>query len=250
MKILVVAKKDEPIVVEGADHVSTTKEALAALKKDKYDCGVIVHHSTLNSLDLTVELHQLLPLVILIDDVQIAETCLKIGALDYIIRENNQQKLILKAAQSAIHLRSLLKEIEFYRHLYTTAPVSFFSTDLYSGKFIIANPTCVRLLGFDTLEQLQQCTANQFYPADDRAKFVKRLKKVGIIEDFETELILPTKQKIHVSVNASLHGSQIDGSIADITERKTFQVQLERYKKEEMAKLDQLQDDIDRRLNS
>ena len=50
---------------------------------------------------------------------------------------------------------SLAEDIEYYRHFYNFAPIGFYITKVEDGEFVLANPACIKMLGFKTFEELK-----------------------------------------------------------------------------------------------
>ncbi|HNX16810.1 MAG TPA: PAS domain-containing protein [Methanoregula sp.] len=113
------------------------------------------------------------------------------------------------------------------------------STGDPKGKFLWGNPTLVRILGYPTLEKLEEVeVANIFSEQDGRAKFLEELKKHGFVKNRELSLIKPDGTKIAVLVTALIKTTNngeiecISGLVEDITERRQAEKKLQTIQKE------------------
>lgn len=110
--------------------------------------------------------------------------------------------------------------LEEYKRFFDDIPVALVRTDLKTGKFLLANKYAVTLLGFETFEELQsQCKSTDLYPENHRRKLIQKLKKFGVVENYELNLTIGDRQ-ISVSARFRLNcdGKCIEGSLIDITE--------------------------------
>lgn len=91
---------------------------------------------------------------------------------------------------------SLAEDIEYYRHFYNFAPIGFYITKVEDGEFVLANPACIKMLGFKTFEELKaNCKSTQLYPPRQRTKLIQSVMKNGSVTNFETEFDLKNGKK-------------------------------------------------------
>lgn len=110
-------------------------------------------------------------------------------------------------------------DIDDYKKFFDETPVALIRTDIKTGKFLMANKFAAELLGFESVEELKEkATTIDFYPTEDRKKLIQRIRKIGLIENYEIKLKTP-KKTVTVSVRLRMNcgGTCIEGSLIDIT---------------------------------
>jgi PAS domain S-box-containing protein len=123
---------------------------------------------------------------------------------------------------------------EKYRGIFEGAVAGIFQSDL-SGRYLSANPAMARILGYDSPQELLTSVTDisgQIYVnPEDRQAFRHLIEQQGVIQNFACEVYRKDHSKIWVSVSA--HAMRKDGvligfegTIMDITERKTLEEQL------------------------
>src|SRR5215471_4048100 len=134
---------------------------------------------------------------------------------------------VLISATIASVLRRPLLKTENYRNLFEDAPIGIYRSAL-DGRILAANTELLRLLGFDTLEELQDYDAaeNGFRRNSARQALSEMLKERGQVKGFEYVLTRRDGSALHVSENAraikdanaiALH---YEGTVEDISARK------------------------------
>lgn len=122
-----------------------------------------------------------------------------------------------------------------YRELFDNIQEGlFFSTP--EGRFVEVNDAFVRMLGYDSREELIQADIrNEIYFApDQRDRFEAELERHGVVRNFEETLrrkdntLVYTLQNTFAVRDSEGKILQYRGLILDITEQKKFQVQLQR----------------------
>ena len=116
---------------------------------------------------------------------------------------------------------------ERYRSLLENTPIGIYRvTPGFNGKFLMANPTLIKMFGFESLEELQQINVSDLYfdPAG-RNKFSDLLLEKGAISDYEQRLKKKDGTPIWVLVTARAiyrdnQPVYFDCTSMDITARK------------------------------
>lgn len=118
-----------------------------------------------------------------------------------------------------------------YRTIFENAAEGIFQTSL-DGSIISANPSCVRILGYDSSEELFAAITDVrklYAEPGRRLHLIRSIKADGAVSDFEALIYRKDKSKIWVSINAhALKGPDdkmlgLEGMILDITDRKRAQ---------------------------
>jgi PAS domain S-box-containing protein len=147
----------------------------------------------------------------------------------------------------------LLRESEDkYRTLVDTIHVGIYrSTGDPKGRFIWGNTSLVRILGFPSLEKLQEIdVADIFVETDGRRNLLDELKKAGFIKNKEIALRRSDGNILFVSVTAlakfdkSNHIEVINGIVEDITDQKRTLSRLQVLQHELVDIIDFLPDPI------
>lgn len=115
-----------------------------------------------------------------------------------------------------------------YRSIFENAAEGIFQTS-FDGHIISANPSCVRILGYDSVEELLKTITDVrklYAEPGRRLHLIRSIRADGAVSDFEALIYRKDKSKIWVSINAhALKGQDdkmvgIEGMILDITGRK------------------------------
>ena len=124
-----------------------------------------------------------------------------------------------------------------YRHIFEHASEGIFQTSM-DGRYLAANPALARLYGYATAEDLIAGISDigrRLYVEESRRKEFRRLIEAhGEVINFESEVYRRDGSRIWISENAHVvrgaHGEFIcyEGTVRDITERRSYQEQLER----------------------
>lgn len=145
------------------------------------------------------------------------------------------------------------QDIEYYKYFYDFAPIGFYTTKISDGEFLLANPTCIKMLGFKTFEELKNnCRSTQLYPPRQRNKLIQSVIKHGSVTNFETEFDLKNGKKIWINLSARLSKTKdcLEGSITDITDKILLQEELDNYKKKGLENLIRMSAEIDERIRN
>jgi PAS domain S-box-containing protein len=121
---------------------------------------------------------------------------------------------------------NLLKSENPYRKLFENATVGIFRSD-DSGKILAANPALIRMLDFDSTDEIAQYEPDigeQLYlKPEERKQFFQMLRENGKVEDFEYMASTAKGKALWLNVNAHLQkdsltgNSVIEGFISDRT---------------------------------
>jgi PAS domain S-box-containing protein len=127
------------------------------------------------------------------------------------------------------NVASLQQSEEKYRAIFNNSPIGIFRTS-YQGRFIDANPTLARMLGYASREDLLasvQDLARDIYPRpQERRRLLQALHESPDGVDMEIEFKQRDGQNLYAVIKASLQHDQhgkpaiLNGTIEDITERK------------------------------
>ncbi|MDA1073346.1 MAG: ATP-binding protein [Proteobacteria bacterium] len=141
--------------------------------------------------------------------------------------------LALLASQAAISIENarlyadLQSTRDEYRALYDNAIEGLFRIDA-EGALLSANPTCARILGFDTtselLDEYHDLLDRIFLKREEARRFISQLEERRLVNGFEAQGVTNEGQTFWMALTARLttdaeHGDYIDGSLIDISER-------------------------------
>ena len=138
----------------------------------------------------------------------------------------------------------------YYENFYKNAPIGFYTTNLSDGSICMANPACIRMLGYKDLDDLQRNVKSMdLYPKEDREKFIQKMVKRGCVTDFETQLTVPNGKKLWVLLSGNIKGEHIQGAVVDINEKHEMKLELDNYKKEGLKAARCIGDAIEQRID-
>lgn len=120
-----------------------------------------------------------------------------------------------------------------FRSLFDNTTIGFYQTSP-EGKILIANPALIRMLGFESLEELQQrnLEKNGYEPDYPREKFKKALAETGEVVGLEAVWKRKDQGKLFVRENAHVvHNENGDiefyeGTVEDISYQKKAEAEL------------------------
>jgi PAS domain S-box-containing protein len=123
----------------------------------------------------------------------------------------------------------LMASEQKYRELFENAPVGIFRTNSY-GEVLSVNPTMTRFLGLtsqaDTSERFMDLATKLYVRPGKRDDFLRLLREIGSVENYEYEAFTADGSIIWLSMNARIaqyindDNFIIEGFATDITERK------------------------------
>jgi|GEM_PF-585980 len=136
------------------------------------------------------------------------------------VRDISREKRVEKA---------LRESEELYRNLYETSLAALWRTRRSDGKFLKANLTTAKLMGFQSVEELLQYgkSADLYQDPEDRKRLLQELEEHGEVHEFECPFIMRGGQKRYLLISARDYPEKgfLEGVIKDITEQKTLETQ-------------------------
>ena len=90
-----------------------------------------------------------------------------------------------------------------YRRLFEEAPVGIFRSSA-EGKPLLANPALVKMLGYDSLDDLlaRDIVKEGYHPATPRSEFLECIQETGEVRGFEAKWLKKDGTVLHVRENA------------------------------------------------
>jgi len=111
-----------------------------------------------------------------------------------------------------------------YRLLFETAMVGMYRTRLEDSKFLAANESLAKMMGYNSVQTFMEeyVTSEHYADPTRRAELLKLLEKERRVDDFEIEMIRTDGSHIHIAISAAIYPElgYSEGVIIDITERK------------------------------
>lgn len=172
---------------------------------------------------------------------------------------------------------------EYYKKFYENAPIGFFTICRESGQFVRANTTMLVMLGISN-DQLHDLSLYDLYcNQEQKMRLDNMLERNNLLKDVEFPAILPTGERRWFLINARFCEGKyceghpetcsrcefencpirqetiltaepcpgfkcIEGSVVDITYRKTMDELIQRTKQEDMIALRKIQKDVEQRI--
>jgi len=114
-----------------------------------------------------------------------------------------------------------------YRQLFETAMVGMYRTRIEDGKFLDANESLARMMGYDSAETFLQAFVTVEHYADPgrRVELMNQLEKEGVVDGFEIEMIKRDGSHVYLSISAIIYPEHgyTEGVILDVTGQKDAQ---------------------------
>lgn len=232
--------RDCPYVLEVARSFAA---GLARIKQGGLDV-ILIDLNLPDSLGLTTFLRlqpkaSHYPIIALVGqaDEELGIEAVERGALDYLVKQQLVGNLLNKALRYATertHTLLALRASETrYRELYENVVAGVFQTTP-DGKFMAANPALVRLLGYDSEDELLELSIARdlyMYP-EERENWMRNMAVAGEIRNAEMVLKRKDGRRIVALENSRAvrdeHGQIIyyEGTLTDITEAHELSRQL------------------------
>ena len=158
------------------------------------------------------------------------------GAYSYFQKPCDIDQLVLsirRAGEKRLAAQALRASEERFRSLYENATIGIYRTTP-EGRVLMANPAMLRMLGFDSFEQLAQRNLEQegYEPDYPRSQFMAAMEKDGQVLGLESAWRRQDGGVVFVHESARLirdaQGLPLyyDGTVEDITERKRAEEKL------------------------
>jgi len=119
---------------------------------------------------------------------------------------------------------ALRESEEKYRHLFETAMVGIYRTSLEDGKFLAANKSLARMMGYESVNTFveEYITSKHYANPKRREELLNKLQSDGKVDGFEIEMVRTDGSRIQIALSATAYPERgyLEGAIIDITERK------------------------------
>jgi diguanylate cyclase (GGDEF)-like protein/PAS domain S-box-containing protein len=225
------------------EAVETLADGLARFKQSRVDV-ILLDLNLPDSLGLTTLLRMQpkatnVPIVVLVEahDEELGTESVDRGALDYVVKGHYSPQLLdkmLRYATERTHTLLALKASEQrYRELFQNVTAGVFQTTP-EGKFMAANPALVRMLGYDSEDELLELdVAHDVYmDPEHRDNWAKAMAQGGEVRN--AELILKRKDGSRIVVLENSRAVRdadgrvlfYEGTLTDITESHELSQQL------------------------
>lgn len=178
-------------------------------------------------------------------DEAIAARALRQGAYDYIIKDPDQH--YLTALPGAVNNtlmrrraeRAVAESEKRNRELLENLPNGVYQTTP-NGEIIYANPALIRMLGYDSFEELAviRLDGQNYHPRYPRQSFIDRMRSDGRVVGLESEWLTRGGQSVYVRESATGVTAQdgtilfYEGLVEDMTERRKSEDKEKRYLRE------------------
>lgn len=172
---------------------------------------------------------------------EVAVQALRLGATGYLTKHANYLYELAAVLENAYHQAQLVREQTAlresearYRGLYEGSTIGVYRTTP-GGQIIMANPTLVAMLGYDSFDELASRDLQQggYAPAYERAHFIESIEREGEIRGLESAWTRGDGSTVFVRESARAvrdaqgHTLYYDGVVEDITERKRTEAALQ-----------------------
>jgi diguanylate cyclase (GGDEF)-like protein/PAS domain S-box-containing protein len=222
---------------------STLADGLARLKHGRVD-AILLELNLPDSTGLTTFLRVQpkathVPIVVLVGEQndESGTEAVQRGALDFLVREQlttSMVERVLRYATERTHTLLALKASEQrYRELFQNVTAGVFQTTA-DGKFMAANPALVRMLGYDSEDELLdlEISRDVYMEPDHRQNWVRAMHEDGEVRNAELVLKRRDGSKIVVLENSravrDTEGNVLfyEGTLTDITAAHELSQQL------------------------
>ncbi len=140
--------------------------------------------------------------------------------------------------------QALKESEERFRHIFENAQVGIYRTRVSDGKLIMANQRMAELLGYNSIEDAinDYVTTEHYVDKNARKKLLKMLKEKGRFDNYEAAISTVNQEVRWFQYSGKVYEKEgyIEGVAADITERKEFELELEKRNEFIQATLDNL----------
>lgn len=169
-----------------------------------------------------------------------------LGADRYIKKKGdsiNKYNQLIEGLNEEIKKRRARKNEKQFKDIFENATVGMYRTTT-DGKIIMANPALIKMLGYESLQDLKQRNLNEegYEPGYSRSEFKDLMEKNGGVKGLESEWVTKDGDSIFIRESARVirdtNGDILyyEGTVEDITDRK----EAERKVKENKEKIEKL----------
>ncbi len=127
----------------------------------------------------------------------------------------------IRKAQGALKLSE-----ERFKGIFDNSQIGIYQSTL-EGKFIVCNAAFLKILGYNSIEELREIDINEniYVDKNDRVKFLEVLEKGNFVRGFETSVIHRSGRLSFIKEYGRLITNEsgvkiIEGTIEDVTEKK------------------------------
>ncbi|MBN1484880.1 MAG: PAS domain S-box protein [Chloroflexia bacterium] len=127
--------------------------------------------------------------------------------------------------------RALQESEAKYEQLFSHLPIGIFRTTM-DGQILEANPACMEMLGFGSLEDMNAFGLGNLYVDEGVREHILDLAQIGPVSDYELRFRRSDGHILHVSIRATLSYDEsgeplyLDGTLRDISEWKKAEAAL------------------------
>ncbi len=235
------------------DFVRDSEEGIAKAISEKYDILAVDYSLPgANGLEVIRILGSkgIFPPIVMVTgrgDERIAVEAMKLGAKDYIVKDEDGRYLGLlpRVIERILSERNLMEEKQWavkaltetqarYQALFENTPIGLYRT-APDGQFIDANPALIKMLGVPDRETILRMNALDFYEdAADRSLWKDLMEQKGTVNSYEVEAVRFDGASIWLEDNSQAirdsRGKTLyyEGSLQNISERKKTEEQFRR----------------------
>ncbi|MBW2526272.1 MAG: EAL domain-containing protein [Deltaproteobacteria bacterium] len=225
------------------ETVRSLADALAAVRSGRVE-AILLDLNLPDSLGVATFLRlqpkaTSIPIVALVagPDEELGRQAVERGALDYLVKGEVTAQLVDKALRYATERTHTLKALKAseqrYRELFQNVTAGVFQTTV-DGKFVAANPALVRMLGYDSEDELLAVdVARDVYAEPEcRERWVKAMSEQGEVRNAELVLKRRDGSRLVVLENSravrEADGTVLfyEGTLTDITAAHALSEQL------------------------
>jgi|GEM_PF-1152328 len=152
-----------------------------------------------------------------------------------VIRDDNGKPVRMLGAHTDLTLQkkneaALRKNEQKYRQLFETALVGIYRTRVADGKFLAANQSLARMMGYDSVAEFiaEFKTSEHYVDPKRREELIEQLEQHGFVDGYEIEVTRKDGTPLHIALSSILYPDQgySEGVIINITARKRMEQQL------------------------
>lgn len=140
----------------------------------------------------------------------------------------SQKGIIMKKKPTYEELELKIRQLEEsekkYRQLFETAMVGIYRTRIHDGKFLAANQTLAKLMGYDSVDRLvkEYVTSEHYADPKRREELLDQIRTLGRVDGFEIDMTRADGSLITIEISAVVYPEfgYMEGVVADITARK------------------------------